>query len=200
MSRVGKKPIVVPQGVTVQVNDRQVQVTGSKGTLSWAAPEGISVEHDASANEIRVSRGNDQKQSRANHGLTRALIANMIQGVSEGFQRELHVFGTGYSSKLEGNILHLNVGFSGRGHNKTSQFAVPVPEDLQVDVLVPAARGGNDPAKFIVRGIDKQRVGQFAAEVRKLRPCEPYQGKGIRYSDEIIKRKAGKAFAGSGAG
>jgi large subunit ribosomal protein L6 len=199
MSRVGKQPIDVPDGVQVQLNGRKLEVRGAKGSLAWEVPDGIRLEHDASAKVIRVSRANDAKQSRANHGLSRALVANMVQGVSQGFERELHVYGTGYGCKLEGDMLHVNVGFSGRGHNRPSQFAVPVPKGLEVQVLVPAARGGSTPARFVVRGPDKQQVGQFAAEVRKIQPPEPYLGKGIRYSDEVVRRKAGKAFA-SGAG
>ena len=199
MSRIGKQPIEVPDGVKVALNGRRVTVSGSKGSLTWEAPPGISLQHDASAGLILVSRANDQKQTRANHGLNRALLANMVQGVSQGFQRELHIYGTGYSCKLQGRTLQLNVGFSGRGHNHPCQFAVPVPQGLEVEIMAPAARGESAPAKLVVRGVDKQQVGQFAAEIRKLRPPEPYLGKGVRYSDEVVKRKAGKAFA-SGAG
>ena len=199
MSRIGKQPIEIPGGVKVELRGRRVAVSGPKGSLSWEAPAGIKLEHDEPAKAIRVTRADDQKQNRANHGLSRALIANMVQGVSQGFERELHVYGTGYSCKLQGRTLQLNVGFSGRGHNRPCQFAVPVPEGIEVEILAPAARGGSDPAKFVVRGVDKQQVGQFAAEVRKLRPPEPYLGKGVRYKDETVRRKAGKAFAG-GAG
>ncbi|UCG34128.1 MAG: 50S ribosomal protein L6 [Phycisphaerales bacterium] len=199
MSRVGKQPVEIPDGVQVQVNGRQVEVRGAMGLLTWEVPDGVLLEHDAPAKVIRVTRANDAKQTRANHGLSRALVANMVHGVSKGFERELLVYGTGYGCRLEGGILHVNVGFSGRGHNRPSQFAVPVPEGVEVQVLVPAARGESTPAKFVVRGADKQKVGQFAAEVRKIQPPEPYLGKGIRYRDEVVKRKAGKAFA-SGAG
>ena len=198
MSRIGKQPVPIPGGVQVDLQQGRVQVSGPKGSLDWALPGGIHAEHDSDAKVIRVGRDNDRKQTRANHGLSRALINNMVRGVSEGFQKELHIYGTGYGCKLEGKNLQINAGFSGLGHGRSYQFAVPVPDGLEVEVLVPAARGESDPAKFIVRGADRQKVGQFAAEVRKLRPTEPYQGKGIRYSDEVVRRKAGKAFA-SGA-
>jgi large subunit ribosomal protein L6 len=200
MSRIGKKPIKIPAAVKVELHGRRISVSGPKGQLSWEVPEGITVEHDGSANLLQVTRADDEKRSRAFHGLNRALIANMVHGVERGFERELHVFGTGYSCNLQGKTLQLNIGFSGRGHNHPCQFAIPVPDGVEVEILTAAARGDTDPAKFVVRGADKQKVGQFAAEIRKLRPPEPYLGKGIRYKDEVVKRKAGKAFAGGAGG
>lgn len=199
MSRIGKQPVAVPAEVKVEVNQRAIRLSGTKGTLNWEVPVGIVLEHDQAAHQIIVRRQDDLKQSRANHGLSRALINNMVQGVSQGFQKELHIYGTGFSCKLEGKNLQLNVGFSGLGHGRAYQFAVPVPDGLDIEILVPNARGESDPAKFVVRGADKQQVGQFAAEVRKLRKPEPYQGKGIRYKDEVVRRKAGKAFASGSA-
>jgi large subunit ribosomal protein L6 len=200
MSRIGKKPIPVPSDVKVELRDRHVQLSGPKGTLAWEYPESMKVAFDATRREICVERPDDQKQNRALHGLTRALIANMVHGVKEGYAKSLEIYGTGYGCKLDGQKFQLNVGFMGRGVGRSAQFIVDVPKGLEVKVTVPAARGDSEPAKFTVSGADKQLVGQFAAEIRKLRPPEPYKGKGIRYSDEIVRRKAGKTFAGGGAG
>lgn len=196
MSRVGKKPVPIPSGVKVDVSGRRVQVGGPKGNLVWTAPEPISVALEG--NQLVVSRPNDERRNRALHGLSRALIANMVKGVSEGYEIGLEVYGTGYGCKLEGKQLHLNVGFMGRGVGRKAQFMVDIPDGLAVEVKVPTARGDTDPAKFVVRGADKQAVGQFAAEVRKLRKPEPYKGKGIRYAGEHVRRKSGKVFAGGG--
>lgn len=193
MSRVGKKPVPIPEGVQVQVRNGSVTVRGPRGTLEFAAPPGIRVEVDDQARLVRVNRASDEKQHKAFHGLTRALIANMVHGVVHGYSRELHIYGTGYNCKLQGRQLHLNVGFMGQGHNRPAQFMIDIPDGIEVEVLVPAARGESEPARLVVRGIDKQKVGQFAAQIRKIRPPEPYQGKGIRYSDEIVRRKQGKA-------
>jgi large subunit ribosomal protein L6 len=145
---------------------------------------------------IKVERLNDSKQARANHGLTRSLVANMIKGVAEGFERRLQIYGTGYNCKLQGRTLHLNVGFSGRRRGVGSQFELVVPKELEVVVEKDAARGEQDPAQFVIRGSDKQKVGQFAAEIRALRKTEPYKGKGIRYEGEHVRRKQGKALTG----
>jgi large subunit ribosomal protein L6 len=154
---------------------------------------------DEGAKLVRVGRNSDDKQAMANHGLTRALVANMVKGVSQGFERRLQIYGTGYNCKLQGKTLHLNIGFSGRRRGVGSQIEIPVPSTLEVVVEREAARGDNEPAQFVVRGFDKQQVGQFAAEVRSLRKTEPYNGKGIRYEGEVVKRKQGKALSG-GAG
>jgi large subunit ribosomal protein L6 len=198
MSRVGKKPIPIPGGVSVKVAGLDVSVSGPKGSLSWRAPSTATLSCDNGAKLIVVDRVNDAKQARANHGLTRALIANMLHGVSTGFERRLQIYGTGYNCKLQGRTLHLNVGYSGRRRGIGSQFELKVPEGLEVTVEKEAARGDNEPAQFVIRGCDKQKVGQFAAEVRSLRRTEPYNGKGIRYEGEVIKRKQGKALSGSG--
>jgi large subunit ribosomal protein L6 len=199
MSRIGKKPVPLPDGVQVTVQDHKVKAKGPKGELTWPLPESVTVSVDAEAGLIRVARASDERQDKALHGLTRALIANMVTGVNQGYERGLEIYGTGYNCKLEGRNLVLNLGFSGRGMGRPGQFVVPVPEGLEVQILAPAARGETDPAKLVIRGVDKGKVGQFAAEVRGLRKPEPYQGKGVRYAGEQIKRKAGKAFAG-GAG
>jgi large subunit ribosomal protein L6 len=195
MSRIGKKPIPVPSDVKVVLKDHEVKVSGPKGELAWVYPDSIEVEFDVSENLIRVSRQDDAKQNRALHGLTRSLIANMVHGVREGYSRSLEIYGTGYGCKLEGQKLHLNVGFMGRGVNRPAQFVIDVPKGLEINVAVPAARGDSEPAKFTVSGPDKQLVGRFASEVRRIRPPEPYKGKGIRYAGETVRRKAGKTFA-----
>jgi large subunit ribosomal protein L6 len=198
MSRIGKKPVPVPGGVTVQVTGRDIHVSGPKGKLHWTTPPPIQVALENK--EVVCRRADDSKQSRALHGLSRALIANMVKGVSEGYAIGMEVRGTGYNCKLEGRKLLLNCGFSGRGFGKTAQFEVPLPEGVDVKVEVPVSRGENEPAKFTVSGPDKQAVGQFAAEVRKLRKPEPYKGKGIRYAGEHVHIKAGKVFAGGAGG
>jgi large subunit ribosomal protein L6 len=134
------------------------------------------------------------------HGTSRALIANMVKGVAEGYRIDLEVYGTGYGCKLEGKTFLLNVGYMGRGIGRKAQFEIPVPPGLEIKVDAPVARGDNEPAKFSVSGPDKQQVGAFAADIRKLRKPEPYKGKGIRYAGEHIRRKAGKVFAGGGSG
>lgn len=199
MSRIGEKPVPVPSGVTVKVAGRSVSVSGSKGSLSWEFPASMSVKVDDGAKMVLVSRGEDTKQGRAFHGLTRALINNMVTGVSNGFQKRLLIYGTGYNCKLQDRTLHLNVGFSGRHRGLGSQFELPIPEGVQVTVERDATRGETDPASLVIHGCDKQKVGQFAAEIRALRKTEPYKGKGIRYEGEQVRRKQGKALT-SGAG
>ena len=198
MSRIGEKPVPVPSGVTFKVAGREISVSGPKGMLTWAHPATAEVSYDEAAKAVAVRRKDDSKRSRANHGLTRALINNMVQGVSQGFQKRLLVYGTGYGCKLDGSTLHLNVGFSGRGHGRTAQFSIPVPSGVEVVVERDTARGDTEPASLVIKGFDKQRVGQFAAEIRALRKSEPYKGKGIRYEDEFVRRKQGKALTGAG--
>jgi large subunit ribosomal protein L6 len=198
MSRVGKKLVPVPSGVTVKVAGRDVTATGPKGSSSLKAPPGSQVVLEDGAKSVRVNRLDDSKQSRANHGLTRALIANLIRGVEAGFEKRLQIYGTGYNCSLKGKVLHLNVGFSGRNRGKGSQFELPVPAGIEVTVERDAARGDNEPAQFVIRGVDRQKVGQFAAEVHSLRKTEPYKGKGIRYEGEVIKKKQGKALTAGG--
>lgn len=198
MSRVGEKPIAVPAGVTLKVTNGEVSVSGPKGQLAWRYPSSAVVAVDEGAKCVRVSRTNDTKQSRANHGLTRALIANMVLGTSEGFEKRLEIYGTGYNCKLQGNTLHLNVGFMGRRRGIGSQFEMHIPDGVEVIVEKDATRGDTDPALLVIRGCDRQKVGQFAAEIRGLRKTEPYKGKGIRYKGETVRRKQGKALAGAG--
>lgn len=198
MSRIGKIPVPVPGGVKVQVSGRQVTVSGVKGNLSWTAPSSAEVVFDDAAKQIRISRTDDSKQSRANHGLTRALIANMVKGVSTGYEKTLQIYGTGYNCKVQGQMLLLNVGFSGRRRGIGAQFEMPIPPGVEVTVEKEAARGDNEPAQMVIRGFDKQAVGEFAAEVRAVRKTEPYKGKGIRYKGEVIKKKQGKALTSGG--
>jgi len=198
MSRVGKKPIEVPSGVSVKISGRGISVSGPKGRSEWTFPMNTAVAYDDASKRLTVTRADDRKQSRANHGLTRALIANMVQGVSEGFSKRLQIYGTGYNCKLQGRTLHLNVGFSGRRRGLGSQFEVAVPDGIEVVVEKEAARGDSEPAVFTVSGCDRQRVGEFAAEIRALRKTEPYKNKGIRYEGEQVRRKQGKALTGGG--
>ena len=179
MSRIGRMPIAVPAGVDVKIDGNIVTVKGPKGTLTRTVNENISVALEDGV--ITVTRPNDQKENRSLHGLNRTLIANMIVGVSEGFKKELEINGIGYRAAKQGKDLVLNIGYS---HN------VVVPEIEGISIEVPS------PNKIIISGPDKQKVGQFAAEVRGHRPPEPYKGKGIKYVDEVIRRKEGKAGKG----
>jgi large subunit ribosomal protein L6 len=197
MSRIGRKPVPLPSSAKVNLAGRDVRVSGPKGELSWTVPDPIDVK--LADNCVVVTRPDDQPRNRALHGLSRALIANMIHGVTVGYEIKLEIYGTGYSVKKQGRELWLNVGFMGRGHDRPAQFTIEIPSGVDVDVQTEAARGDSDPARFTVKGIDKQAVGQFAAELRKLRKPEPYKGKGVRYAGEQIRRKAGKVFASGGA-
>ena len=179
MSRIGRMPIAVPAGVDVKIDGNIVTVKGPKGTLTRTVNDNITVALDNGV--ITVTRPNDQKENRSLHGLNRTLIANMITGVSEGFKKELEINGIGYRAAKQGKDLVLNIGYS---HN------VVVPEVEGISIEVPS------PNKIIISGPDKQKVGQFAAEVRGHRPPEPYKGKGIKYVDEVILRKEGKAGKG----
>ena len=197
MSRIGRKPVPIPSGVTVKLAGRGINVSGPKGNLAWTVPEPIEVA--LQDDQLIVRRPDDQPANRALHGLSRALIANMITGVAQGYAMNLEVYGAGYSVKKQGTQLMLNAGFMGRGHNRPAQFIIEIPPGIDVDITTEAARGDTDPARFSIRGIDKQAVGQFAAELRKIRKAEPYKGKGIRYAGEQVRRKAGKVFASGGA-
>ena len=179
MSRIGRAPITVPAGVEVKVDGQHVSVKGPKGALEMNVAPTMKVEVEAGV--VHVTRPNDDKMNRSLHGLTRTLINNMVVGVSEGFSKTLEVNGVGYRASKEGKNLVLNVGYS-------HQVIMPETEDIQIDVP--------NPNQIIVKGIDKQKVGQFAAEVRGKRPPEPYKGKGIKYVDEHIRRKEGKAGKG----
>ena len=180
MSRIGKKPITIPAGVEVKINGNEVTVKGPKGELknTFNADMAIAME----GNEITVTRPTDNKEHRALHGLTRTLIANMIEGVANGYSKTLEVNGVGYRVQKQGKNLVMNLGFS---------HQVIVEEVPGITIEVPS------PNQIVISGADKQQVGQFAAEVREKRPPEPYKGKGIKYADEHIRRKEGKAAKGS---
>jgi len=183
MSRIGKQPIAIPAGVKVKVADGQVLVEGPKGKLSLAYNRTVKVEVDEPAKLIKVTRPNDERMSKALHGLTRTLVANMVQGVTKGYEKKLKIEGIGYTAKLDKKSVVLTVGFS-------NPIKLDPPDGVTAEVP--------DPNTVVVRGADKQRVGQFAAEVRHARPPEPYQGKGVRYENEVVRRKEGKSFSTSG--
>ena len=177
MSRIGKSPIPVPSGVEISIDGAHLSVKGPKGLLTWDAPEDISVNQDGDT--LLVTRPDDERRHRALHGMTRSLVANMVVGVSEGFSKELEIVGVGYRAQAQGpSKLELQVGFS---------HSVPVDAPEGVTFEVPT------PNRIIVSGIDKQLVGQVAADIRKIRKPEPYKGKGIRYAGERVLRKAGKS-------
>ena len=180
MSRIGRKPINIPAGVTVTINDGVIEVKGPKGTLDLNYNPAMTVE--VQGEEIVVTRPNDEKTNRSLHGLTRTLIANMIVGVTEGYKKELEVNGVGYRVEKKGKQCIMNLGYSHK---------VIMEDNEDITIEVP------DPNKIIIVGIDKQKVGQFAAEVREKRPPEPYKGKGIKYKEEHIRRKEGKAGKGA---
>ena len=176
MSRIGRAPIAVPAGVEIKIEDNNVvTVKGPKGTLTQQLHPNMTIELEGA--ELTVKRPNDLKENRSLHGLTRSLLNNMVVGVTEGYKKTLEVNGVGYRVALEGNKLVMNLGYS-------HQVIMEAPEGVTVEV--PSAN------QIVVSGFDKQKVGQFAANVREKRPPEPYKGKGIKYSDEVIRRKVGK--------
>jgi len=180
MSRVGKSPIPLPAGVSVDIQEGRVVVKGSKGELTAPVPAGVSLQ--LQDNELLVSRASDDKPTRALHGLVRALTANAVHGVSQGFTRELQIQGIGYRAAAQGKTLNLQLGFS-------HPVAFPVPEGISISTP--------EPTKIIIEGIDKQLVGETAARIRRIRPPDAYKGKGIRYSDEVVRTKVGKSGAGA---
>jgi large subunit ribosomal protein L6 len=194
MSRIGKKQINIPKGVKVELEGLSVKVSGPLGQLQLEHHPRIKVKVDSSGEKVLVE--NERPQDRQNkqlHGTMRALIANMITGVNKGFERKMEIYGTGYNIKDQGGKLVLQVGFS-------HPIQLTVPKIVKVNIEVAATRGNDVPAKFTLSSIDKCLLGQFAADIRKIRPPEPYKGKGIRYADEQVQRKVGKAFASSGTG
>jgi len=192
MSRIGKKPISIPAGVKVEQKGGLLKVTGPKGTLEMDVHPDVNVKVDTDANEIVVSNPREESRlHKAMHGTMRALISNMVVGVSTGFERQMQIFGTGYNVKEQGGKLVLQVGYC-------HPVSVPIPKSVTVEIKTPATRGNDVPAVFTCSGFNKQELGQFTANVRKVRPPEPYKGKGIRYADEVIRRKVGKAFTSGG--
>jgi large subunit ribosomal protein L6 len=189
MSRIGKKPIVIPDGVKVELKGHCVKVSGSLGQLQMDCHPRIKVKIDESDGKIFVE--NERPQDHINrqlHGTMRALIANMITGVSKGFEKKMEIYGTGYNVKEQGTKLVFQVGFC-------HPIEKVIPKGVKIKIDVGATRGNEVPAKFTLSAIDKCLLGQFAADIRKIRPPEPYKGKGIRYADEHVRRKVGKAFA-----
>ena len=176
MSRIGKMPVTVPSGVSIDIDGRSVKVKGPKGELNRDFHERVSIKLDEG--DAVVERVDDSRESRALHGLSRALLANMVEGVSEGFKKELEVVGVGYRAALKGRDLEMQLGFS-------HPVSFAAPEGITFEVP--------EATKIVITGIDKELVGQVAANIRKIRPPEPYKGKGVRYSGEHIRRKAGKA-------
>jgi large subunit ribosomal protein L6 len=176
MSRIGKKPAKIPAGVKVAVDGGSVLVEGPKGKLRQALRPEVKLAVDGGA--VKIDRTTDSRQGRAMHGLYRALVVNMIKGVSEGYEKKLEIVGVGYLAAVAGKTLQVRAGFANEIH-------VPIPEGLKITCP--------DQNHIIIQGIDKQLVGQFAAEVRAIRKPEPYKGKGIRYDGEVVRRKAGKA-------
>lgn len=179
MSRIGKKPIAIPAGVDVKINGQEVTVKGPKGTLSQVIRSeiGVSVE----GNEVILTAKDESKLTNSLHGLSRTLVANMVEGVTNGYSKTLEVKGVGYRAQKQGNNLVMNLGYS-------HQVIVPEIPGIKIDVP--------DPNQIVISGADKQAVGQFAAEVREKRPPEPYKGKGIRYAGEYVRHKEGKAGKG----
>jgi large subunit ribosomal protein L6 len=182
VSRIGKQPIPIPAGVKVQIADGKVKVEGPKGKLELAWHKNIKVELDG-GKVIKVTRPDDERTNRALHGLTRSLINNMVRGVTQGFEKKLKIEGIGYQARLDKKTLVLTVGYS-------NAVEMPPPEGVTVEL--------SDPTTIVIKGADKQKVGQYAAEVRKVRKPEPYKGKGIRYENEQVRRKEGKSFASGG--
>ena len=180
MSRIGKKSIPVESGIEVRVDNGTITVKGKNGELSLGFHSNMTVLYDPQSSEIRVTRPDDQRQNRALHGLTRSLINNMVRGVTNYFEKRLEIVGVGYNALLDGNILQLQVGFA-------NTVRLPVPDGVICEVL--------SQTQVLVKSADKQKTGQFAAEIRSVRPPEPYKGKGIRYQGEYVRRKAGKALA-----
>ena len=176
MSRIGRQPITIPAGVTAKVDGREVTVTGPKGTLSMTVAEPIVVSEEDGA--LVVSRPDDERDSKARHGLTRTLVNNMVVGVTQGYEKGLEIVGTGYRVAAKGTDLEFQLGFS-------HPVVVKAPDGISFAV--------ESPVKFKVIGIDKQKVGEVAANIRKIRKPEPYKGKGVRYEGEVVRRKAGKA-------
>ena len=191
MSRIGKKPIDIPGGVKVELKGLCVKVAGPLGELQMDCHPRIKVKVDGTQVVVENDRPED-RQNKQLHGTMRALIANMVAGVSKGFERKMEIFGTGYNVKEQGGKLVFQIGFC-------HPVELAMPKGMKIDIQAGATRGNDVPARFTLSSIDKRLLGQFAANIRKIRPPEPYKGKGIRYADEHVRRKAGKAFASGAA-
>lgn len=183
MSRIGKQPIIIPDGVKLEIKENLIKVTGPKGTLEKDIPSCITIKQEDKS--LTVERKNDERQSRALHGLTRSLINNMVVGVSQGFTKDLDIIGVGFKAQVKGkNILSLYL-----GHSHSVEYFIP-------DAVTAKVEPGKGLSKIKLESYNKQLLGEVAAQIRKLRPPEPYKGKGVRYSDEVVKKKVGKAVVG----
>ena len=193
MSRIGKKPIEIPDGVKVETKGQRVKASGPLGTREIDINQRIKVEVDDSAKSITVINDKpNNRQCKKLHGTMRSLLSNLVTGVSKGFEKKMAIYGTGFNVNEQGGKLVLNVGFC-------HPVECKIPKDIKVNIEVKATRGNDVPAVFTISGPDKCEIGQFAADLRKVRPPEPYKGKGIRYADEHVRRKVGKAFAAGAA-
>jgi len=187
MSRIGKQPINVPDGVKVVVSGRTLNIDGPKGKLCSTFHQDMSIEYHQQEKKIIIKRSSDEKKQKALHGLTRSLIANMIQGVTKGYAKNLEIVGLGYTAKVQGKDVVFSLGY-------THPIQMQIPQGVKIDVTNPT-----NPVKLTVSGPDKQVVGQFSAVIRGKKPPEPYKGMGIKYENEVIRRKAGKAFTSGAA-
>lgn len=187
MSRIGKQPITVPDGVTVKVENALVTVKGKNGELTFQHHPAVEVSFDSAAKQLIVTRQDEEGTSKALHGLTRAILNNMVVGVTTLFEKKLEIVGVGYQAQLKGKNLELQVGFA-------NVVKLPIPASVKVAIT------DKDGQKLTLQSADKHAVGQFAANIRRVRPPEPYKGKGVRYEGERVRRKSGKAFAGAGSG
>ena len=187
MSRIGRQPVKVPNDVKISISGNTVNIDGPKGKLSQTFHPDIAIEYVQQDKQIVVKRSSDEKYHRALHGLTRALISNMVLGVTKGYSKNLEIVGLGYNAKVQGKDLVLLLGY-------THPVNVEIPKGIKIDVTNPT-----NPAKLTISGPDKQMVGQFSAVIRGMRPPEPYKGMGVKYEDETNRRKAGKAFTSGAA-
>jgi large subunit ribosomal protein L6 len=192
MSRIGKKPISMPEGVKLEQQGQVIRVSGPLGNLQMNCRAPIEVTVDSSAKQVLVKNGGSQNRYNEQlYGTMRALIANMVTGVSKGYEKKMEIYGTGFNVKTQGDNIVLQVGFC-------QPVKMTIPQGIKVNIEVPSTRGNDVPARFTLSATDKALLGQFAADIRKINPPEPYKGKGIRFADEHVKRKVGKAFT-SGA-
>jgi large subunit ribosomal protein L6 len=192
MSRLGLKPVTVPGGVKVAIADQTIRVEGPKGKLSFTYRDEIAVSFDSGTKVVSVSRTRESREAKALHGLTRALIANMMVGVTAGYTKTLEIYGTGYGVKQEGDAVALSVGFA-------NVVKLTIPQDVKVTITTPQSKSNTTPAVFSIAGPDKQVIGEYAANLRRVKKPEPYNGKGIRFQGEHVRRKVGKALAGAKA-
>jgi large subunit ribosomal protein L6 len=183
MSRIGKQPVPYPANVKIILGEGTVRVEGPKGKLELAYHRNMAVAHDEKAKVLKITRPDDERLNRSLHGLTRSLIANMVEGVTKGFEKKLKIEGIGYQARMDKKMVVLTVGYA-------NAIELTPPEGVTVELT--------DPTTILVKGTDKQKVGQFAAEVRAARKPEPYKGKGVRYENEQVRRKEGKSFASGG--